>query len=191
MSDPNIPHASTSPAPGYVPIDYTPPKPTSVVVLSIIGIVFGVLGLVCVPLGLASYFVPSMQAQNPGIAAVKANPPLFAWVLASNLFGLLLSVLLLLGSIGSLRLMKWARSLMIAYSVIGIAATIVISVVNLVWLTPVMFENVPPEVRGVVKVSSYVGAVLGILFGLAMPVLILVFFRKPHVVDAFERRITL
>ncbi len=185
MSDPNIPTAQ------YVPLDYAPTRPTSVTVLSIISIVFAALGVICVPIGIVSYFIPTVQESNPGIAAVKNNPPLFAWVLASNLFGFVMSIVLMAAAIGSLKLLKWARSLMIAYSIIGILTSIIVTVINTIWLTPVMIQNAPAQAQGIVKVSSYVGAVIGLVFGLTMPVLVLIFFRKPHVVDAFERRLTL
>ncbi len=193
MSDPNIPNATQVPGQpvGYVPLDYAPTRPTSVTVLSIISIVFALLGVICVPLGLTAYFVPAMQQGNPGIAAVKSDTPLFAWVLISNLIGFVMSIVLMAGAIGSLKLMTWARHLMLAYAAISIVVTIVVTIVNTIWLTPVMVQSTVPEAQAIVKWSSYIGAVIGMLFGLTMPVLVLIFFRKPHVVDAFERRLRL
>ena len=199
MSDPNIPDAQSyqSQKHDYVPVDYAPTRPTSVTVLSIIGIVIAALSLICLPTSVLPFFVPAMQQNNPGIGAIKASPALFGWTLGSAATGILMSLLLLVGSIGALRLIRWARPAMLAYAVLSILMSIVTMVVQLAFVLPVSLapQNLPPgtpaSAMGMVRGIAYGSTILFSLIFMALPTMILIFFRKPHVVDAFERRITL
>lgn len=86
------------PPPVQPPIEYAAPafpppprRPTSVTVLSIIGIILGAMGVICTPLGLIQYFVDFGQP-NPVIDAIKENKLAFAWTIGSNILTILLSV---------------------------------------------------------------------------------------------------
>lgn len=196
MSDPN---QTYSPQPvGYVPIEYTPQRPTSVTVLAIIGIVLATLTLViCMPLAVVPFFIPAVTDQNPGVAAIKNNTALFAWTLAGAGIGMVTSILLLVASIGSLKLLAWARHGMIAYAVITILMTIVNTVIQFAFVFPITLSpsnlppGAPPNTMGMIKAFTYGSTLVGVTIMLVLPVCILIFFRKAHVVDAFERRVTL
>lgn len=195
MSDPNVPGAQPV---GYVPLDYAPTRPTSVTVLSIIGIVLAVLSLVvCFPLQFASFVVPQMGSESPGVLAIRNNTPAFAFTLANAAINIVITIMLLVCAIGSLKLLRWARQGMLAYSIITIIMAIVGTLGQILLIFPITLapENLPPgtpaNALGMVKTISYVSTIFVVLIILVLPVCILIFFRKPHVVDAFERRMTL
>jgi hypothetical protein len=192
MSQP-LPEAQT-----YVPLDYAPPRPSSVTVISIIGIVMAALSLIiCLPISIVPFFVPAMLEQNPGLAAVKKDTALFAFSLAGFGLGMVLAFVLLAGSIGSLKLMKWARPTMIAYAALSIIMTIVNIAAQFLFIFPVtlspqnMPPGTPPNAMGMIKAITYGSTFFGVIIILVLPVLILIFFNKRHVVDAFERRLSL
>lgn len=51
----------------------TNPRPTSVTVVAIVGIVWGALMLLCNGFGLISLFMPTFGAPNPAIDAIRAD----------------------------------------------------------------------------------------------------------------------
>lgn len=182
---------------GYVPVDYMPTRPTSVTTLAIIGIVLAALTLiVCTPLGIVPYFVPAMEAQSPALGAIKSNTALFAFLIASVAAGAVAALLLLFASIGSLRLNKWARPGMIAYAFIFILLSVVTLVANFAFVFPITTspEYLPPEAKqmaSMMKNITYGGTACMTLVFQLYPAAILYFFTRQHVVDAFEKRITL
>lgn len=195
MSDPNIPSAQPV---GYVPLDYTPTRPTSVTVLSIIGIVLAVLSLVvCFPMQFASFVVPQMGSEAPGMIAIKNSTPAFAFTLANGAISILITIMLLICSIGSLKLFRWARQGMIAYAILTIITAIVGTILQFILIFPITLapENLPPgtpaNALGMAKVAAYIFTVLIVVIVLVLPICILIFFNRPHVKDAFERRMTL
>lgn len=193
MSQPAIPEAQS-----YVPLDYAPPRPTSVTVISIIGIVLAALSLIfCLPVSVVPFFVPKMLEQNPGLLAVKNDTVRFAFSLGSFGMNVVMALLLLIASIGSLKLMRWARQAMIAYAVLTILLTVVFVAGQMFLIFPVTLapENMPPgtppNAIGMIKAFSYGSVAFGALIALILPVFILIFFNKQHVVDAFERRLSI
>ncbi|HZN68713.1 MAG TPA: hypothetical protein VFB66_25770 [Tepidisphaeraceae bacterium] len=192
---------STYPSPNqpYYP-NYSQPtaaaRPTAVTVFAILGIVFGIMGLLCKPLALLPLFVSGQLAQgNPGLAAMN-DPAMRTMVIASVVVGVPVSILLLAGGIGSLNLKPWARKVMLAYAALAILLCIVNVVTQLVWMVPAMAEvqaqqpqqpNMP-NVAAFAKAGGYAGAIVEFVLRLIFPILLLYFFTRPNVVAAFEGR---
>ena len=86
---------------------------------------------------------------------------------------------------------------MISYAVIDILALIANTIVQVAFVFPITLapENLPPgtpaNALGMIKAISYGSTAFVVLLFMIHPVMILIFFRKQHVVDAFERRMTL
>ena len=182
--------------PGYqTPSTPTPsPRPTSVTVLAIIGIIFGGIGVLCKPLGLVAMFLPQ-SGPNPMLDMQK---DMMAWNVISTVIGLAISLLLLAASIGSLSLKPWARKGMLAYAAAAVVMTLVSGVATMVWILPKMQEaqkqmiaqqggGAPAGMMNIMQTAGTAGAVIGIIVALAYPLILWYFYTREDVKAAFER----
>ena len=196
--DPNQPPYQ-APQPMYAtPVDYgslPPAKPTSVMVIGVIGIIFGAMGVICTPFSIVPYVLPKFmpagaQQANPMVELVTSSTPLMIWTIFSTSLSMVLAIVLLTGSIGSVRLSRWARKLMIGYSIVALIAMVLGLVVMLAVMLPMMMSRMnggSAEQTGAF-VGGIFGGIFGILFGSALPIAILICYRRPNVVAAFEHR---
>ena len=191
---------STYPPPNqpYYP-NYAPAggsrRPTAVTVFAIIGIVFGIYGVLCKPAGIAMLFLPALMAQNQAMNVQRDDPVIFGWGIASNGIGFFISILLLSASIACLSLKPWARRGMIYYGIAAIVMNVVQLVVNMVWVMPKVMAAqeemmqqqggaAPPA--GMFAGIGIAGSVIGFIVAMIFPSLLLYFVRRPEVVGAFE-----
>ena len=168
-----------------------PMRPTAVTVLAIFGIIFGALGVLCKPFGLAAMFIPQ-AGPNP---MVDMQRDMVAWNVANTAVGLAISVLLLAGSIGSLSLKPWAVPAMRTYAVLAVLMTVVNLVVTLIWVMPKMQQaqqqmmqqqpGAPPQMAAIMQTAGWVGAVVGAVMALIYPALLWYFYGRPDVKAAF------
>jgi hypothetical protein len=169
------------------PLDYTvqmpPGRPTSVTVIAIIGIVLGGLGSLCMPFALIPYFV-NLGMPNPVIDAIKNDDALFGWTIFSTVVSWALAILELTCSIGSLSLKEWARKGLLGWAVASLAMALVGTILNFLWLFPKMNALTGPAAPGA-QIGQYVGMGVGVLLGVALPLVVLYFFTRPKVVAAF------
>src|SRR5262245_31722845 len=100
-------------------------KPTSVMVLGILGIIFALLG-VCGLFSTAAVFMAgSSLGPNPAMDAMRNDTVYLAFAGVSVGLGLITTVLLLVSSIGSLALQPWARLGMLIYAGVTVVTTLV------------------------------------------------------------------
>jgi len=154
-------------------------RPTSVTVLGILNIVFGGLGLTCIPIGIAMSFVP--QPDSP----FQPTEAMELFTMIGNIVGFLFSIVLLASGIGLLYQKKWARKTSIIYGWTAIVWCILGLIIN-GFLFSSMLSDVPPEAMPGV-VGGIVGGMCGGLIGLAYPIILIIFMRKPHVIEACSR----
>lgn len=174
--------------PAYANAYYPPPvnpRPTSVTVLAIIGIVWAAILLLCNSVMLIPMFV-ELGVPDPVTAGIKADPVAYGWSMATVVARVVLAIALLAGSIGALMLKPAGRAAMLfyAWAIIGISlADIVMSVLV---TFPIMRDalggnpQLAPAVMG-----QQIGIIVGIVVALAYPIVVLVFMYKPHVKAAF------
>ena len=183
------PPSGYEPAPLADQVPVPPLRPTSVSVIAIIGIVWASLGLICAPLSIVPYFVASMGAQNPTIKMVQDSKLLFGWTIVFTALSFALAVMLMASSIGSLRLTRWARTGMIGWAIGATVLTLLNTVVQVVFVLPPLLakmSNGNPADQGA-AIGGVVGVVFGLIVGFALPIVVVIFFRKQHVVDAFTQ----
>jgi len=172
-----------------------PVRPTSVTVVSIMGIIFGALGCVCL-LGSVGLSVVMGNAQEQ---SAQMPPELMTFGIVTGIAGLVLSIFLLIGSIGALRLRPWARSALLAFAVVDLMYDVGKLVLNLIWFVPRMepvWRN-SPQFRGNpnmnveqgVRIAKAVAngmsiATAAVTIAFAMTVLIVM--ARPQVKSAFE-----
>ena len=186
----------TDPATASPPVDYAAPpagqpRPTSVNVLAGLGILFGALFVLCKPAGLAvQLFVTIPGPANPMVDLFRNDPTLRAFALFSGLTGTLISLLLLISSLGSLALKPWGRTGMLGYATLAILMTVVEHAVSAAVVGPeverAMRQSGVQQPPGIAWMSGWVGTVLVGVLKLWYPVLILYFFTRPRVRSAFD-----
>jgi hypothetical protein len=158
---------SQSPAALFV----TPRRPASVTVFGILNIIFGSLGLICLPFSLLITFgVPQMW--DPSDIAV-------IWIIVIHAVGLITTIFLLTLGIELLRLRAWARKWTLVYGWFSIVWAVIGTIVNLLLITSGEFGYAEEILPG--AIGSTCGGLIG---GLIYPVLLIIFMQRPSVKDA-------
>jgi lysylphosphatidylglycerol synthetase-like protein (DUF2156 family) len=147
------------------------PRPAAVTVFGILNIIFGSMGLVCLPVSLLATFAMP-QIWDPSDIAI-------IWLIITHIVGLICTVFLLTLGIELLRLRAWARKWSLVYGWFAIVWGVIGSVVNLLLITSGEFgyaEEAIPSALG--------GTCGGLIGGLIYPVLLIIFMQKQNVKDA-------
>jgi hypothetical protein len=175
------PPQAPSPAPG--------PRPAAVTTLATLGVIFGTFGLLCKPSLLAITLFLKLPQPDPTLSAVQDNPILRAFATIDGLTGTLVSLLLLISSIGCLSLKPWARLGMLCYAVLALLLTMVVQGVGYFVLGPELeqaLRNAGAPAQKPWTQSVWVLAV-GVALRLWYPILILAYFNRRDVKQAFEQ----
>jgi hypothetical protein len=158
-------------------------RPMSVLIFGILNIGYGLFKLGM--LALSTVMSHIGQAGNPVAAAMKSDPTMVAWTKFSIISGVSLGLLLMVFGIGLLLCKNWARLGSMVYSLIDIVLVVVGSVV--VWpITQRAMEQMPNVPHGMIAGFAMIGMVIGLIFGLAYPVILLFFMTRPNVIDACQ-----
>jgi len=159
--------------------------------------VFGVIGIVMFAFGLCGFSmsVPMMMveagkpAANPAYQPLADSAGLALYFKIALPIALVASVLLLVASIGLLKLKPWARTLTIGYAVYALVAGAIGAIVSFAVYMPALSkmaeQQKDPAMRTGMIVGGYVGGCMGGVIGLAWPVLLLWFAQRPVVREAF------
>ena len=150
-----------------------PERPTAVTVFGILNIVFGSLGLLCVPVGLIAIFAMPNAMNTAGSNTV--------WMLLSGVVGLACTIFLIVVGIGLLYQKAWARTGSLVYGWFAIIWGIIGAGLN-IWLMTSRVEAYSPSI-----IPSMIGGVFGGLIGLIYPILLIIFMRRPSVRNACTR----
>lgn len=157
------------------PVPLTPPAPPvpppgAIKVFGILNIIFGSLGLLCMPLSLIGYPVAAKQFGD--------SPLMVGWLLVSTIVSLAGSVVMLASGIGLCKLKSWARKFAVYYAVFACFMSLIgVAVVLNTFSTNTAATG--PE-----RIGGMVGGVLGALFGITYNILLVVFLTKRPVKDA-------
>lgn len=187
----------TDPAIAPAPVDYAAPslgepRPASINFIAGIGILLGVLFVLCKPTGLFIQLLAKLPGPpNPMVDLFRNDPTLRAFALFSGLTGTLISLLLLMSSVGSLALKQWGRTGMLGYAALAVLMTLVEQGIGTLVVGPelerAMRQSGVKPPAGVAWLSGWPGVVLGLAFKLWYPTLIFYFYSRPHVKRAFEQ----
>ncbi len=155
-------------------------RPVSVAIISVLGILFGAMGVLCSPFALLPYLADLGQ-QNVVIDVIKSNTVLYAWTVFSMVLGFFMSLLLLASSIGAIRMRQWGRLGMLLYAVAGLMLYVVGWIFNLTMLFPKLGDLGDPAVMG-----GAIGGLVGGCLGGVVYLLIIVIFMLPGVRRAYQ-----
>jgi hypothetical protein len=201
---------STFPQPPGTFIPYAvavaPQRPTSVLVLGIVGIVLGAFGILGGLAGLLNYVVTLLYP-----AAMTGFRP-SSWAVGLALGGLAFGAVEVWCSIGLLRGRAWARRAMVRWAAAYLAFIVLSTLVQCLVVLPEMLESLnatlaaAPAARGptsapasvsaagtptaafagMMSASMYASAVIGMFVATIYPVFVLVFMHRPNVRVAFD-----
>ncbi|HEY3862295.1 MAG TPA: hypothetical protein VGO59_10440 [Verrucomicrobiae bacterium] len=154
-------------------------------------LIFGILNIGWALMLMAGLFMMMVLSRiktpssNPALQAMQADPNYSALMHFNAVAGAVMGVVLLTFGIGLLLLKDWARLGSIIYSVIDIVRVVVMSMLS--WpYTKRMMENVPNVPQGMMQGFAMIGLVVGLLFGVGYPALLLFFMTRPNVIDACQ-----
>jgi hypothetical protein len=189
----SFPYAATQ------PMGYAEPRtrPTSVTSVAIIGIIFGIAGILCIG-GSMIWSIAMQGSAQAQKMQMQQTPEMRVFGYVTGGIGFLLSLIVLLGSIGALSLRPWARKLLIGYAVADLIYDTVKLFLVLQWMGPIIvhqMERMPAQQGVDSKKMAEIGKwsmlvtnwlVFGIVAGFA--IMILYVMTRPAVVEAFEPR---
>jgi NADH:ubiquinone oxidoreductase subunit 3 (subunit A) len=162
-------------------------RPISTLIFGILNIGLGLLKLGW-PL-VAAAIAHLKLSGHSGMAALQSDPT-FAALQQFNMWaGAVFGLALLAFGIGLLLLQNWARIGSIVYAVVAIVFVLVGSVVG--WpitkrLVEQMAMQMPGAPLGLIEGVTMLLFVLGVLFGLAYPALLLFFMTRSNVIEACQ-----
>ena len=181
----------TAPATPAAPVPYSAlgtVRPTPVTTIATLGVIFGTFGLLCKPAGLVMQLFLKLPQPNPVFDAFRNDPALRAWTIAAGITGTLVSLLLLLSSLGSLQLKQWARLGMLSYASLAALLTVVGQLFAYFVVGPAVVQamrqaglpNTQPN-----WLSGPIGMAIGLVVGLWFPLLIVLYYNRRDVKQAF------
>jgi hypothetical protein len=148
--------------------------------VAIIGIIYGALGILCDGWGMIASLLSGAAPQSN--QPFQMPPDVVAYNATTAAIGFLLSLLVLIGSIGALRLRPWARTLLIAFAVLDILFDVAKFVITLTWAGPkiqrmfaehpVSDPNAQKFITAMNKWGTVGGAILSVVI-IALPIAIL------------------
>jgi len=161
-------------------------KPSWPIVVGIISLcvagLFGlmtIVGLLMNVLGLGNVQQRQMMANMPD--SFKTNQ----WL--SGLFTIATYVVLAIGGVMLLKRRRAARTLHVAYALMGILMAIVGLVVMITMMNHMPLPpNAPPQAQAMLKPIMAVGAIFGMVFALAYPTFVLIWFTRPKVAQHIQ-----
>ncbi len=171
-------------------VPVAPRKPASVMVLSIIGIVLSSLALLAGLWGFVMFFIITRVIGGmTGASQASMWSVLMTWQLITTISLLILAILLLTVSIAAIRMARWGRMGMVWYALLHLAWVVVRAVLVVVWLIPEQEKQY--AAMGVTPGmmpwwATWGGELVSIAGHAAFPVVVLIFFTRPKVKQAFE-----
>lgn len=189
-------------------------RPTAVLVMAILNMVFGGLALacsLCVGIGIAFVAVAISQpnaAHDPKIRDVKDMfesmnreiPLLMPYLIGNMVFDVIMAIALVVAGIGLLKMRPWARLTSIVYAVLKIAAQVGGLVFTYAYLNPATERwqqnflarhgqvQAQPGPFGNNPLVQGVAGLIGTVFAIAYAVALLIVMFLPHIRAAFAGR---
>lgn len=178
-----------SPWQNPTPYDVRPQaKPGSVTAIGVIGIVLSLLCGGGSAIGMLPYIVQT-SVPNPVVDGIRQQGGILTLFLTVIAITLLLQVVLLFGSIGTLTLKRWGRSLMMLYAGGMLLAVVADIALTAIYVVPLLGQAIPSD--GSAHAQGFaVGMKVGLFFGAAMrlvfPLCVLAVMNRPNVKAAFD-----
>jgi hypothetical protein len=169
-------------------------RPTSVKVISIMAMGFGGLGVLGGLCSLPQYMGLQITP-NPMMDAMRADPLLNNFTIASLIVGVLLAILELASGIGAYKLHPWARKGLLFYAALSLGVTIAGLILNFTIMGPRMARIIQnalastpqlntPAIAMAMKISQYIAHAFQVLTAV-WTLIVLYVMTRPNVKAAF------
>ena len=183
---------------GYYPGPIGPQRPASIQVISIIAIILGALGVLCNGLSTLASILSLMMSSAVAYQQMHQTPAMKLFALAQYTVGLALAVILLAGGIGGIQVRRWARVLLIRWAIADLLYHAITGALGFYFAIAVSLPAVRQQIQnrggprpppGLLSGMTFAAGGVVILMsvlGCILPICVLIFWRKPQVVRAFE-----
>lgn len=163
-------------------------RPLSVSIIAIITIIVACLALLGLLLGTPSYFIGKSGA-NPVVDQVRASHFLMGWMVVTSVVGFVVHILQLWAAINALKLVKRTRKILIGIAIYSIVMGLIGSAIMLPITINALDQQALAAGPGapMLRQITITFMVIGILVSNALPICTIIFFRKRHVIEAFEQ----
>ncbi|MCK4660647.1 MAG: hypothetical protein KAV82_14085 [Phycisphaerae bacterium] len=161
-------------------------------VIGIIAIIFGILATLGGIMGfLAPFILDKMGSALPDNSprAIKLSEAQVSWVMISSSLTVILAVLLLVAGVGLLSRRRWAVKAAMVWAVLKMLYVVVVTMYNYNTL-PQQIESISKQNPGAASMPAgsletfaIVGLVVGLLWYWALPVFMLIWFRRKNIRD--------
>lgn len=183
------------PSPGadvFLPYHVPTPsrRPTSVLVLGILGIVLS--ALVLISAGIMVIALVALSRSPLGGAFLGGTPEGRFWQVVQMIANWAFYSVLLWASIAAIRLRPWARAGLVRWAWVYLAWLVIETAVAALWVLPVAGAAgtpagaTPVPVTPAERIVSYAVLAFSVVFNGAYPVLVLAFMGRRHVRAAFD-----
>jgi hypothetical protein len=161
-------------------------RPASGLVVGICGIVWASIHLMSILFGLLMFLVPT-GVPNPTLDAMRSNRAMMVYSFSVSGAGLILAAVLLVGSIGLIRLRPWARRTVLVWAVLHLLMSIAAMLANWFWIQPLIEtierqQNVPEQF---LLVGRIIGACSAVIFGVIAPLVVIYLLNRPGMKAAY------
>lgn len=155
-------------------------RPLSVTVIGIFAIVMGALGLLSSPLAILPWIID--MGPNPVLDIARRHRPMYGWMLLSIVVTPFLSLALIVGGIGLLRLWPAAWRAMYAYVWVSFGFVVIGTILNAVYLVPGLVRLDVPT-----RIATLFSMGFSVLASLGFSATVLAVLTRPEVKQVFGR----
>lgn len=165
-------------------------RPTSVVVLGILNIVFGVIGMCGVCVGAFGLFSGNAtEGLPPFMVEIFEHPLYVIWTWVSFPISAVTTIMLLAGGVLLLQMRPEGRKLSLWYAWIALLMGLLGTGITLMlMLGPALsaMSSSGDEMAAVMAISMLIGIPCGLACSLIYPIVLIYFLNRPHVIAALE-----
>lgn len=172
------------------------PRPVSVMVLSVVGILMSLMYLICCSCNAftvgAVFLIPEMAQEDAQMAALQGQPVGAMLIFLCEMLSLLLAVVLLVCSCGALAMKQWARTGMIYWAILNLVMNVAVVGMRMMFLGGTIIQEAQAQTAGQPLPPGAIMIVVVLVIGLVLvllsiyPALVLFFFTRQEIKYAFE-----
>ncbi|HXE54913.1 MAG TPA: hypothetical protein VN541_17965 [Tepidisphaeraceae bacterium] len=153
------------------------PESADVRIIAVFGVIFGTLGLSCLPFNFGNWLTYGWPVQSSG------RSPIAPWVMISTIVGLAQAGVLLLSSLATYRLLWWGRDGMLIWA----WTSLIHGIVGIFFWGRFLFpwlNSQYADMRGPDELAGLLAWIVGSIFSIA----VLIYFSRPGIRSVFVRK---
>ncbi|MCL4217677.1 MAG: DUF4339 domain-containing protein [Candidatus Hydrogenedentes bacterium] len=148
-------------------------RPVSTAIFGVLSIIFGTMGLLCSPLGIAGIFV------QPDASQFAPSGIVLAWLVIGVIIGMVCGVAQIVLGIGLFKLKSWGRLGLLYYGIFAVVWGL-LSIPITIWIMSSGSLGIDNSAPGAAA-GGMIGGLCGGLISLIYPLLLIIFMTRPNV----------